>query len=60
MYMKQLSQKLFAGYIYLCLTWVVFALSFQSYMMYLNFSGQEKQALKISTYLTHNLDGRFK
>ena len=58
--MNKVKKQLLTGYIYLCLTWVIFALSFQSYMLYLNFSGQEKKALEISTYLSHNLDGTFK
>jgi hypothetical protein len=57
--MKKIKEKLFIGYLYLCLGWVCLALSFQTYMMYLNFSGQEAKAAQIATTLTHKLDGRF-
>jgi hypothetical protein len=42
------------------MTWIVFALGFQSYFMYLHFSGQDEVATKISNEITWKIDGRFK
>ena len=49
--------KLFVGLV--CL-WVMFALSFQVYMIYLHFSGQEDKTLAISNWFSWKFDGTFK
>ena len=40
--------------------WIVFALSFQSYMLYLHFSGNEEKTLAISNWIEWRIDGTFK
>jgi hypothetical protein len=40
--------------------WIVFALSFQSYMLYLHFLGDEEKTLAISNWIEWRIDGTFK
>ena len=47
------------AYIYLVLVWVVFALSFQIFFLYLHFTDQEDISRKISNEIMWKLDGRF-
>ena len=58
--LKQIGEKFFLAYVYFVMTWVVFALGFQTYFLYLHFSGQDEVASKISNEITWKLDGRFK
>jgi hypothetical protein len=58
--LNQIGEKLLMGYVYFVVCWVTFALGFQTYFMYLTFSGQDDKATKISNELTWKLDGRFK
>jgi len=53
-----MKQKLFAGFVRLCLVWVVFALSFQVTMLTLSYAKPEL-ATKIGNELTWAIDGRF-
>jgi hypothetical protein len=57
---KLVGEKLFQAYLIFVMTWIVFALGFQSYFMYLHFSGQDEVATKISNEITWKIDGRFK
>ena len=57
---KEIGEKCFLGYLYFAMTWVVFALGFQTFFMYLHFSGQDEKAEKISNEITWKIDGRFK
>jgi hypothetical protein len=57
---KLVGEKLFQAYLIFVMTWIVFALGFQSYFMYLHFSGQDEVATKISKENTWKIDGRFK
>ena len=57
---KLVGEKLFQAYLIFVMTWIVFALGFQSYFMYLHFSGQDEVASKISNEITWKIDGRFK
>ena len=58
------SQKLFdlIGKIFLVFVglWLVFALSFEGYMTYLHFSGQEEKTTAISNWFSWKFDGTFK
>jgi hypothetical protein len=58
--LRQIGEKFFLAYLYFVMTWIVFALGFQSYFMYLNFSGQDEVIGKISNEITLKIDGRFK
>jgi hypothetical protein len=61
--MKRFFNKLYditlRAYIYLVLVWVVFALSFQIFFLYLHFTKQEDRARMISNEIMWKLDGRF-
>ena len=58
--LRQIGEKFFLSYLYFVMTWIVFALGFQSYFMYLHFSGQDEVIGKISNEITLKIDGRFK
>lgn len=40
--------------------WIVFALSFQTYAIYLTVSGQDDKLTQISNEITWKIDGNFK
>lgn len=40
--------------------WIVFALSFQTYAIYLTVSGQDDKLTQISSEITWKIDGNFK
>ena len=40
--------------------WIVFALTFEGYMVYLHFSGQEEKTMAISNWFSWKFDGTFK
>ena len=48
------------GFMSFCLCWVFFALGFQLFFVYLQFSGQEDRALQYSNEISWKIDGRFK
>lgn len=57
--MNKVKEKLFTGFLYLCLAWVHFALAFQVTMITLSVTNPELEK-KISNELTWALDGTFK
>lgn len=61
--MKSFFNKLYYitlnTYVYLVLGWVIFALSFQMFFLYLHFTEQEDRARNISNQIMWKLDGRF-
>jgi hypothetical protein len=62
--MKPILNKLYNIFlniiVYSALVWVVFALSFDIFFLYLHFSEQDDRARDISNEITWKLDGRFK
>lgn len=56
--MNNLKEKLFLGFVKLCLVWVVFALSFQVTMLTLSVVNPDLER-KIGNELTWAIDGRF-
>ncbi len=58
--LKKIGEKLFAGYLYFVGLWIVFALCFQLFFVYLMVSGQEERASRYSNEITWKIDGRFK
>ena len=62
--MKPILNKLYHGLlntlVCLALVWVMFALSFQIFFLYLHFSEQDDRARDISNKVMWKLDGRFK
>ena len=58
------SQKIFdlIGKAFLVLVglWLVFALSFECFMLYLHFSGDEEKTMAISNWIEWRIDGTFK
>jgi len=58
--LKKIGEKLFAGYLYFVGLWIVFALCFQLFFVYLMVSGQDERASKYSNEITWKIDGRFK
>jgi hypothetical protein len=62
--MKLLLKKVFEQcvqiYLVAVLMWVFVALSFDFYMIYLEFSGQQKKALSISTLVWKKLDYKYR
>jgi hypothetical protein len=57
---KKIGQIFFI--IYLCIVglWIMFALSFDIYCVYLEVSGQDDKLLEISNNFTERFDGRYK
>jgi len=49
--------KIFLGFVG---AWICFALLFEGYMIYLNFSGQDDKTLAISNWFSWKFDGTFK
>ena len=58
--LNKIKEKLAIVFTFLCFSWVVFALGFQMFFVYLDFSGQEKRATQISNELSWKFDGTFK
>jgi hypothetical protein len=62
--MKPILNKLYNIFlniiVYSTLVWVVFALSFDVFFLYLHFSEQDDRARDISNEIAWKLDGRFK
>jgi hypothetical protein len=58
--LNKIKEKFAMGFVLLCLFWVTFALGFQLFFVYLQFSGQQERALRISNEITWKIDGRFK
>jgi hypothetical protein len=62
--MKPILNKLYNIFlniiVYSALVWVVFALSFDIFFLYLHFSEQDDRARDISNEIAWKLDGRFK
>ena len=59
-FLKKIEEYLLRGFLTLGLVWITFALSVQLFFVYLQFSGQEDRALKISNKVSHKIDGTFK
>jgi len=58
--LKKIGESLFKGYIILVFVWLAFALSFETFGIYLHFTGQEERALNISNQIAWKIDGTFK
>ena len=58
--LKKIGETLFTGYLYLVGLWIVSALCFQLFFIYLIASGQEERASRYSNEITWKTDGRFK
>lgn len=54
--LKKFFEKFVQVYLVAVLIWVFTAFSFDCYMLYLEFSGQQEKALKISTELWKRID----
>jgi hypothetical protein len=57
---KNIGESLFKIYLGLVGLWLVFALSFQGFGIYLHFTGQEERARNISNQIAWKIDGTFK
>jgi len=55
-----LRDRLFLAFVYLVGAWILFALSFQLFFVYLHFSGKEETARNVTNWITHRIDGTFK
>jgi hypothetical protein len=58
--LNKIKEKFAMGFAILCLSWVTFALGFQLFFLYLDFSGQDERALQYSNELSWKFDGTFK
>ena len=58
--LKQIGDNLFKGYLILVFAWLAFALSFQTFFIYLHFTGQEERCRDISNRIAWKMDGTFK
>jgi len=54
-----IKEKLIGGFIYLTFGWVLFALSFQCFFLFLHFTN-EKKASELANEISWRLDGTFK
>jgi hypothetical protein len=57
---SNLGDRLALGFLYLAGLWIAFALCFQLFFVYLQFSGNEETARNVSNWITHRIDGSFK
>jgi hypothetical protein len=57
---KNFGDNLFKVYLGLVGLWLVFALSFQIFGVYLHFTNQEERARNISNQIAWKIDGTFK
>jgi hypothetical protein len=57
---KNIGDNLFKVYLGLVGLWLVFALSFQGFGIYLHFTGQEERSRDISNQIAWKIDGTFK
>lgn len=53
--MKRVKKTLLEIPVYIALSWVVFALSIDLYLIYLHFSGKEQSAIEFSKELVSKL-----
>ncbi len=58
--LKNIGEKLFKLYLCFVGVWVISALCFQIFFIYLHFSNQEELAGKISNEIMWKIDGTFK
>ena len=58
--LNKIKQLFLMGFMTFCASWMIFALSFQLFFVYLHVSGQDERALRISNEITWKIDGRFK
>jgi hypothetical protein len=58
--LNKLNEIIILGFLKLCILWVVSALSFQIFCMYLEFSGQEQRQRDIINKIDWKFDGTFK
>lgn len=58
--LKKAGEKIFAGYVALVGLWIVSALAFQLFFVYLELSGQEERASRIGREIEWKIDGTFK
>jgi hypothetical protein len=58
--LKKIGEKLFAGYLCFVGIWIVFALCFQLFFVYLMASGQDDRASRYSNEISWKIDGTFK
>jgi membrane-anchored glycerophosphoryl diester phosphodiesterase (GDPDase) len=58
--LKKFLEKLAMAYLILVLVWVFVALSFDVYMLYLDFSGQDEKLRTITNELWRRLDYNYR
>jgi hypothetical protein len=58
--LKNIGEKFFQLYLCLVGAWVISALCFQIFFIYLHFTNQEERALNISNQISWKIDGTFK
>lgn len=58
--LKKFFEKLAMAYLILVLCWVFVALSFDIYMLYLEFSGQEQKLRSITNELYRRIDYNYR
>ncbi len=58
--LKNIGEKFFQFYLCLVGAWVISALCFQIFFIYLHFTNQEERALNISNQISWKIDGTFK
>jgi hypothetical protein len=57
---KNIGESLLKVYLGLVGLWLIFALSFQIFFIYLHFSNQEERLLNITNQISWKIDGTFK
>lgn len=57
--LEKIKQAMASTMVVLTMGWVVFALSFQLYFIFLHASGNDDEIYRISNELTVRIDGRF-
>ena len=57
---NNVGNKIFLGFLYLAITWVIFAVLFGIFMAVLEFSGQREITRNMSNWIMWRIDGTFK
>jgi hypothetical protein len=58
--LKGVGESIFKGYLFFCLTWVIFALGVQVFFVYLEASNQEERMRNLVNQFEWKFDGTFK
>ena len=59
-FLSKVKEYFFNAFLAFTCVWIIFALSFQSFFVYLHFTNQDEVARNISNQIAWKIDGTFK